>query len=107
MIGEVEAFFDEGVDIDRSMLPRTFARVQQHILDDGVGAPAVLYDLAEIVLQCIRQFADFAARLVVGLHALQRFLQFIDQFDGNAREVIDEIERVLDLVGNPRSELTE
>jgi hypothetical protein len=40
------------------------------------------------------------------LHALQGFLQFIDQFDRNAREVIDEIERVLDLMGNAGGELT-
>jgi hypothetical protein len=81
--------------------------VQQHVLDDGVGTSAMLHDLAEIVAQRIRQFGDFAACLVVGLHALQGFMQFIDQFHRNAREIIHEIERVLDLMGNARGELTE
>jgi hypothetical protein len=34
-------------------------------------------------------------------------MQFIDQFHRNAREIIHEIERVLDLMGNARGELTE
>src|SRR4029077_1667783 len=49
VIGEIEALIDQRVDIDGSVFARTFTRVQQHVLDDGVGAPAVLYDLAEIV----------------------------------------------------------
>ena len=55
VIGEIEAFFDQGVDIDEPVLTRTFARVQQHVLDDGIGALAVLHDLVEIALQRIRQ----------------------------------------------------
>ena len=49
MIGKVKCLLDYGIDIDGSVFARTFARVQQHVLDDGVGAPAVLHDLAEIV----------------------------------------------------------
>ena len=48
VIGEVEAFLDESVDIDRPVLTRAFARVQQHVLDDGIRALAVLDDLVEI-----------------------------------------------------------
>src|SRR5262249_2281044 len=33
------------------MFARSFARVQQHILDDGVGAFPVLHDLVEIIAQ--------------------------------------------------------
>ena len=58
MIGEIEAFLDEGIDIDGPVLTRAFARVQQHVLDDGIGALAVLHDLVEIALQRIRQFVD-------------------------------------------------
>ena len=53
VIGEIEALLDEGVDIDRPVLARAFARVQQHVLDDGIGALAVLHDLVEIALQRI------------------------------------------------------
>ena len=55
VIGEVEAFLDEGVDIDEPVLARAFARVQQHVLDDRIGALAVLHDLVEIALQRIGQ----------------------------------------------------
>ena len=68
MIGEIKAFLDEGVDVDGPMLARTFAGVHQHILDDGVGAFPVLHDLVEIVAQSVRQFGDFGAGLIVGLH---------------------------------------
>ena len=56
MIGEIEALLDERVDIDQPMFARSFARMQQHVLDDGVGALAVLNDLVEIVAQGVRQF---------------------------------------------------
>ena len=49
VIGEVEAFLDEGVDIDHPMLTGAFARVQQHIFDDCIRALAVLNDLVEVV----------------------------------------------------------
>jgi hypothetical protein len=32
--------------------------MQQHVLDDGIGALAMLYDLVEIALQRIRNLAD-------------------------------------------------
>ena len=69
MIGEIEALLDERVDVDQPMFARSFARVQQHILDDGVGAFAVLNDLVEIVAQGVRQFSDFTARLIIARHS--------------------------------------
>ena len=68
MIGEIEALFDEGVGVIRPMLARAFARVQQHILDDGVGAFAVLHDLVKIVAQGVRQFGYFGERISIDLH---------------------------------------
>ena len=65
VIGEVEAFLDEGVDIDRPVLTRAFARVQQHVLDDGIGPLAVLHDLIEIALQRIGNLADLCSQLAV------------------------------------------
>ena len=65
VIGEIEAFLDEGVDIDGPVLTRAFARVQQHVLDDGIGTLAVLHDLVEIALQRVRQFVDFSSPLFV------------------------------------------
>src|SRR5215468_7120037 len=34
VIGEIEAFLDQGVDIDNPVFTRAFARVQQHVLDN-------------------------------------------------------------------------
>ena len=65
MIGEIEAFLDQRIDIDRSVLARAFARVQQHVLDDRIGPLAVLHDLVEIAVQRIRQFVDLCSQLVV------------------------------------------
>ena len=48
VIGEIEALLDESIEIDRPMLAGAFPRMQQHVLDDGVGAFAVLHDLVEI-----------------------------------------------------------
>jgi hypothetical protein len=39
--------------------------VQQHILDDGVRALAVLNDLVEVVAQCVRKFGNFSSRFIV------------------------------------------
>jgi len=50
---EVEALLDERIDIDNSVFTRAFARVQQHVLDDGIGALAVLDDLVEVAPQCV------------------------------------------------------
>ena len=65
VIGEIEAFLNESVDIDGPVFARAFARVQQHVLDDGIGALAVLHDLVEIAAQCVRQFVNFSARFIV------------------------------------------
>src|SRR5215475_9853862 len=62
---EIEAFLNERIDIDHPMLTRAFARVQQHILDDGIRAPAMMDDLVEIALQRVGQFVDFSAGFIV------------------------------------------
>src|SRR5262245_61392323 len=46
--GEVEAFLNNGIDIDDAVFTRAFARVQQHVLDDGIRALAMLHDLVEV-----------------------------------------------------------
>ena len=51
--------------------------------------------------------ADLGARLVVELHSVKRLPQFVDQFGRDSREIVDEIERVLDLVRDAGGELTE
>src|SRR5262245_7960458 len=67
---EIEAFLNERIDIDHPMLTRAFARVQQHILDDGIRASAMMDDLVEIALQRVGQFVDFSAGFIVEWHDL-------------------------------------
>ena len=79
VIGEVEALLDERIDVDDPMLAGALARMQQHVLDDAVGALAVLDDLVEIAAQHVRQLVDLLARLVVDCEPLQGVLQLVDR----------------------------
>ena len=107
VIGEVEAFLDNRVDVGGPALARAFARMQQHVLDDRIGALAVLHHLFEIALEHLRQFVDLFADLVVERRRLEHVVQLVDQFRRQRREVVDEIERVLDLVRDAGGELAE
>jgi len=81
--------------------------VQQHVFDDGVGALAVLHDLVEIVAQSVRQFGNLAAYPLIERRALEDLSQLIDQLGGDTREIVDEIQRVLDFVSDPGSLLAQ
>src|SRR5512139_1868689 len=65
MIGKVEAFLDKCVDIDRPAFARTLTRMQQHALDDRIGALAMLHDLVEIALKHIGNLADLSSQLAI------------------------------------------
>ena len=47
--------------LNRPVLSRPLTRMQQHVLDDRIGALAVLYDLVEIALQRVGDLADLGA----------------------------------------------
>ncbi len=81
--------------------------MQQHVLDDGVGAFAVLHDLVEIVAQGVRQFGYFGDRVSIGLHFTEVFLQFVNQFGRDSREIVDEIQWVFDFMSDTSGKLTE
>ena len=103
MIGEVEGFLDQAVEIDLPALAGDAARMLQHALDDVVGAPAVLGDLFEIAGQHLDRLVDLGTLVLVERRDRRRcgLLQFVEQFDREPGEVVDEVERVLDLVGDP------
>ena len=81
--------------------------MQQHVLDDRVGALAVLHDLVEIALQHIRNLVDLRPQLGVEVGSGKRLPQFVNKLDRDGREVVDEIERVLDLVRDAGGQLPE
>ena len=109
VIGEVQRLIDQGVEVDLAALARDAARVLQHDLDDVVGALAVLGDLVEIAGQHLDRLVDIGARVLVERGDARRgaLLQLVEQLDRQPGEVVDEIERVLDLVGDPGRQLAE
>ena len=73
-----------------------------------VGALAVLHDLFEVALQRIRNLVDLGAQLCCRRCApAERLPQFIDELDRDGREIVDEIERVLDLVRDAGGQLAQ
>jgi len=84
------------------MFAGAFARMQQHVLDDGVGALAVLDNFFEIVFQRSRQLVDLIPHLAVKRRGREHLEQFFGQFRRQRGEIVDEIERVLDLVAMRR-----
>jgi len=61
MIGEVERFFDESVDVGRLPITDAAARMRKHALDDAVSTAAVLSDLLEIAGQHPDDFVELSA----------------------------------------------
>ena len=109
MIGEVQRLIDQGVEIDLATLARDPARMLQHRFDDVVGALAVLGDLVEIAGQHLDRLVDLGARVLVERGDARRgaLLQLVEQLDRQPGEVVDEIERVLDLVRDAGGQLAE
>src|SRR5437868_6716590 len=107
VVGEIEALLDDRIDLGGPVLAGARTRMQQHVLDDRIGALAVLHDFFEIALQHMRELADLLARLVVELDLLEHVIHFVDQLGRYRREIVDEIQRVLDFVRDARSELAE
>src|SRR5215475_6642224 len=59
VISEIEALIHECIDVGTAMLAASCARMQEHVFHDGIGAPAMLDDLAEIFFQGAGQVIDF------------------------------------------------
>src|SRR5687768_18576452 len=81
--------------------------MQEHVLDDGIGALPVLNDLVEIAAQHVRELVDFRTEVIVEGSAVERLAQLVDQLAGKGGEIVDEIERVLDLMRDARRQLAE
>ena len=62
---------------------------------------------SQIVLKQAGQFVDFLADFVADRGRLQHIVQFVGQFGRKRCKIVDEIERVLDLVRDAGGELAE
>ena len=99
VIGEVQRLLDQRVQIDSLPVAAAAARVLQHASDDAVGTSAVLGDLLQVAGQHADRLDNLGAFAVVERGDRARgLLQLVQQFDRQAGKVVDEIERVLDLV---------
>ena len=108
MIGEVQALLDDRVDVARPVLAGALARVEQHVLDDRVGPLAVLRHLVEVAFQhCPTARRSPPSVFAVESRALSDSSQLIDQLRRERREVVDEVQRVLDLMRDAGGELAE
>src|SRR5215472_7686975 len=69
----------------------------------------MLGDLFEIAGKHLNRFVDLSTLFVVqyGDDRSGGRFQLVEQLDRKSCEIIDEIERILDLVGNARSQLAE
>ena len=77
-------------------------------MNDPVGPFAVLVDAAQIVGEILHQLRDQLT--VVRAHFLafflQDFLEFLQKLLRRLREVLDEVQGILDLMGDARGEFT-
>jgi hypothetical protein len=69
----------------------------------------MLGDLFQIAGQHLDRLIDVRARVIVECGDARRgtLLQLVEQFDRQPGEVVDEVERVLDLVRNTGGQLTQ
>ena len=82
--------------------------MQQHVFDDGIGTFAVLHDLVEIAAATCPLVRLISLRLFsLRLTSLNASCNSSISSAGDPREIVDEIERVLDLVGDASRELAE
>jgi hypothetical protein len=79
--------------------------MQEHALDDRIGALAMLHDLFEIATQHIGQLFELGVRSRINGYSAQSILQLVDQLGRDARKIVDEIEWVFDLVRDASGEL--
>ena len=92
VIGEIQGLLGERVQIGRLPLFAAATRVLEHASDDAVGAATALHDFFQIS----RQHTDRLDNLgtFAGIECTDRarcFRQLVQQFDGEACKVIDEI----------------
>ena len=81
--------------------------MQQHVLDDRVGACAVLDDLAEVTAEQPRDFGYLLFAALCEGNRLQHVPELLDKLQRQSRKVVHEIERVFNFMRDPGSQLTE
>ena len=78
VVGEVQGFLGQIVQVDRAPLTRCAARMFQHGPDNAVGAPAMLDDFAQVARERGAEIVDIGAGVLVQRGESRRggFLEF-------------------------------
>src|SRR5262249_58437282 len=79
----------------------------KHMLNVRIGEVDVLQDFFKLPKQHVPEFGELLPVLSVEFYAVQGLTDFINRSGGDRREVVDKIERILDLVRDARGELSE
>ena len=107
VVGEPGVLLDVAVEVHAGAVARAAAAVEQHRLDDAVGARAVLDDEGGVALEVGEEVLDLGQHLgrraVAGVAEVG--LEVLGELDREPGEVVDEVERVLDLVRDAGGEL--
>lgn len=108
VVGEENGLLDHGVDVDDLAVAGAATGVEQHALDDAVGALAMFVDLACVAGEIVEEIFHVVD---VGLATVADFgdffTEFFHEFHGEFGEVVDEVEGVLDFVGDAGGESAE
>ena len=108
MVGQSSALVEQAVDVGRLPLPRTSSH-RQHVVNHPIGAVPVLANTLEVAGQISRNLLEqlpvVLAQLVLVVG--EDLPQFLQQLLGDLREILDEVEWILDLVGYAGGELAE
>ena len=106
MIGEIEALIDQGVDIDRPVLSRALRECSSMFLTIASARLPCCTTLSRLPCSVSSVSVISARILSSSVRAAEGFPQFVDQLDRDRREIVDEVERVLDLVRDASGQLT-
>ena len=109
MVGQFHVLFQQRVEIDLSPVSRPGTGVLQHAAHDAVGSGAVLPDLVQIDLEVVENLLDLLCQVefLIVLRLVDDFANLVNQLRGNLREVLDEVQGVLDLVSDPSGKLAQ
>ena len=109
MVGQFHVLLQQRIEIDLPPVPRPGTGVLQHAAHDAVRPAAVLPDLVQIDLEIIENLLDLLSQveILVVLRFVDDFANLVDQLRGNLREVLDEVQGVLDLVSDPSGKLAQ
>ena len=107
VIGQIDVLRDELVDVRRFSLAGSAGGMLHHRVDNAVGPPTVLVNLRSVLLEISQDLSEVVADLghrLIGA-GVEFVGEFVGEFDRELGEVVDEVERVLDLVGDARRQL--